>query len=89
MSSSALAIDARVAAARIEADQLVVDLLDGRTIAAPLAWFPRLEGATDEQRANIEIAGGGHGLHWPDVDEDLSVEGLLRGTRAVAGRFAP
>ena len=82
MSSSALATDARVAAARIEADQLVVDLMDGRTIAAPLAWFPRLEGATDAQRANIEVAGGGHGLHWPDVDEDLSVEGLLRGNRA-------
>ena len=82
MSSSALATDARVAAARIEADQLVVDLMDGRTIAAPLAWFPRLEGATAAQRANIEVAGGGHGLHWPDVDEDLSVEGLLRGTRA-------
>ena len=82
MSSSALAADTRVADARIEADSLVVDLMDGRSISAPLAWFPRLLNATPEQRANWEKAGGGYGLHWPDLDEDLSVEGLLRGARA-------
>lgn len=65
--------------ARIENETLIVDLIDGRTISAPLAWFPRLAGATQVQRANVQIAGGGHGLHWPNMDEDISVEGLLRG----------
>ena len=83
MSSSALAVDTRIADARIEADSLVVDLMDGRTISAPLAWFPRLLKATPDQRARWERAGGGYGLHWPDVDEDLSVEGLLRGARSA------
>jgi hypothetical protein len=60
-------------------DALSVDLVDGRTITVPLAWYPRLLHATPEQRANWLIAGGGYGIHWPDVDEDLSTEGLLRG----------
>ena len=72
----------RIKAARCTPDLLVVDLLDGRTISVPLAWFPRLLHATDEQRANCTISGGGYGLHWPDVDEDLSVDGLLRGAPA-------
>ena len=79
MSSSALATDIRVSEARFEADRLVVDLMDGRTISVPVAWFPRLLNATEAERANWQIASGGHGLHWPDIDEDLSVEGLLRG----------
>jgi hypothetical protein len=79
MSSSALAVDARVADARVESDSLVVALADGRVISTPLAWFPRLMRATPAQQANWEVSGGGYGLHWPDVDEDLSVEGLLRG----------
>ena len=79
MSSSAQATDIRVSDARFEADSLVVDLMDGRTISVPVAWFPRLLNASDDQRANWEVAGGGFGLHWPDIDEDLSVEGLLRG----------
>jgi hypothetical protein len=61
---------------------LKADLLDGRSITVPLAWFPRLLHATPEQRANWKIAGGGYGIHWPDVDEDLSSEGLLRGAPA-------
>ena len=63
-------------------DSLVVDLMDGRTISVPLAWYPRLLAATAEQRANWQVAGGGFGIHWPDVDEDLSTEGLLRGAPA-------
>ena len=58
--------------------RLVVDLMDGRTIAVPLAWYPRLANATPEQRNHWELAGGGYGIHWPDIDEDLSTEGLLR-----------
>ena len=63
-------------------DELKVELLDGRTITVPLAWYPRLLHATPPQRANWKIAGAGFGIHWPDVDEDLSVEGLLRGAPA-------
>ena len=58
----------------------VVELVDGRTITAPLVWFPRLSQATEEQLANWELLGNGEGIHWPDVDEDLSVAGLLAGT---------
>ena len=60
-------------------DKVVVDLADGRSISVPLAWYPRLLHATPNQRDNWQIAGAGFGIHWPDVDEDLSVEGLLRG----------
>jgi len=60
-------------------DKLIVDLADGRSISVPLAWYPRLLHATPRERDNWEIAGAGFGIHWPDIDEDLSVEGLLRG----------
>ena len=63
-------------------DTLSVDLVDGRTITVPLAWYPRLLHATPEQRQNWHISGGGFGIHWPDIDEDLSTEGLLRGAPA-------
>ena len=63
-------------------DSLSVDLMDGRTISVPLAWYPRLLHASVEQRVNWKIAGGGFGIHWPDIDEDLSTEGLLRGAPA-------
>jgi len=63
-------------------DTLSVDMLDGRTITVPLAWYPRLLHATPEQRQNWQISGGGFGIHWPDIDEDLSTEGLLRGAPA-------
>ena len=79
----ALSADERVAAVSFDAERLIVDLMDGRTIAVPLAWYPRLAAATVEQRNHWEIAGAGYGIHWPDVDEDLSVEGLLRGAPAA------
>ena len=67
---------------RITDDVLSADLLDGRTIIVPLAWYPRLRHGTPEQRANWQIAGGGYGIHWPDLDEDLSTAGLLHGAPA-------
>ena len=67
---------------RFSDDSMSVDLADGRTITVPLAWYPRLLHATPSQRANWKIAGAGYGIHWPDVDEDLSSEGLLRGAPA-------
>jgi hypothetical protein len=60
-------------------DSLVVDLLDGRTISVPLAWYPRLLHGTPEERKRWQLIGNGEGIHWPDLDEDLSVEGLLLG----------
>lgn len=67
---------------RVTADEILLDLADGRRLAVPVAWFPRLLNATELQRQNFELLGDGIGIHWPDIDEDLSVAGLLRGTRA-------
>ena len=61
-------------------DVLSVDLLDGRTITVPTSWFPTLSNASQAQRENWEILGDGEGIHWPEIDEDLSVSGLLAGT---------
>ena len=58
---------------------LIVNLVDGRTISAPLIWFPRLSSASPEQLKNWELLGDGEGIHWPDIDEDVSVAGLLAG----------
>jgi hypothetical protein len=72
----------RVVDARFDADTLSVDLADGRTITVPLAWYPRLLDATPAQRENWQPCGAGFGIHWPDIDEDLSVQGLLAGAPA-------
>ena len=82
MHSLAHKTDERVEAVYFTRDSLVVDLIDGRTISVPLSWYPRLFKATPKERANWEICGGGYGIHWPDLDEDLSTEGLLRGAAA-------
>ena len=71
---------------RVTDDAISVDLFDGRTITVPLAWYPRLLHATSEQRANWRISGAGYGIHWSDIDEDLSTQGLLRGAPAPRGR---
>ena len=63
-------------------EALIVDLADGRTITVPLAWFPRLAHGTAAERANWRLIGGGVGIHWPDLDEDISVESLLAGRRS-------
>lgn len=83
MNISAELTDERVLDVRFDDHRLIVDLMDGRTISVPLAWYPRLAAATPEQRARWEKCGGGYGIHWPDVDEDLSTEGLLRGAPAA------
>lgn len=75
--------DERVLDVRFDEHSLIVDLMDGRTISAPLAWYPRLLRATPEQRGRWERSGGGYGIHWPDIDEDLSTEGLLRGAPSL------
>ena len=80
--------DERVKDVRIGGDTLSVDLMDGRTITVPLVWYPRLANATPAQLVRWEIAGAGYGIHWPDLDEDLSTEGLLRGTPAASAANA-
>jgi hypothetical protein len=82
MAILALAADERVADVFFSDDELSVRLMDGRTIIVPLAWYPRLLRATEAQRNNWKISGGGYGIHWPEIDEDLSTEGLLRGAPA-------
>jgi hypothetical protein len=85
MSTSRLPSDTNEARARgvsVTEDTLVVDLVDGRTIAVPLTWYPRLAYGTPAERARWRFIGDGEGIHWPDLDEDLSVEGLLAGRRS-------
>jgi len=79
---STLAVELRAQARNVEFTDISisVELLDGRTISAPLAWFPKLSAASNSQRKNWELMGDGEGIHWPDIDEDLSVAGLLAGT---------
>ena len=64
---------------KVTEDTLTVDLSDGRTISVPLGWFPRLVNATPEERNNWRLIGKGYGIHWEDIDEDISIEGLLTG----------
>ena len=70
---------ALVASVEFTKDMMQVSLTDGRILSVPLVWIPVLNQATPEQRAHVEIGGGGRGLHWPDLDEDLSVAGLMAG----------
>ncbi|MFZ9753337.1 MAG: DUF2442 domain-containing protein [Cyanobium sp.] len=67
-------------------DILVVELEDGRTISVPLTWYPRLLLASQKDRDDWQVAGAGFGIHWPTIDEDLSVDGLLRGAPAPRAR---
>lgn len=82
MSFLASSADERVVDVQFTDDTLSVGLRDGRIITVPLVWYPRLLNATPAQRRNWKISGGGYGIHWPDIDEDLSTEGLLRGAPA-------
>ena len=82
MSILAVNADERVASVEFSDDFLTVGLMDGRQISVPLEWYPRLVSASSKELLNWKICGGGYGLHWPDLDEDLSTEGLLRGAPA-------
>ena len=64
-------------------DTLSVDLEDGRTISVPIGWYPRLAHGTSAERANFQLSGAGYGIHWPDLDEDIGVEGLLLGKKST------
>ncbi len=64
-------------------DTLTVDLEDGRTISVPIAWYPRLAQGTPEERAHFEISGAGYGIHWPELDEDIGIEGLVLGKKST------
>lgn len=88
MATLATTADERVACVSFYEHRLIVDLMDGRTIAVPLAWYPRLFDATVDERQNWRVAGAGFGIHWPDIDEDLSTEGLLRGAPAPGWKSA-
>jgi len=83
MSTFAVETPPRAEKVRCTDSELAVSLSDGRTIAVPLVWFPRLVSATPQQRGHYELMGKGTGIHWPDVDEDISVSGLLAGRASV------
>ena len=74
--------EARIKSVTVTDDAIIASLIDGRTISVPLAWSWRLSEATAEQRAHYEIVGDGQGIHWPDIDEDISAEGMLYGKPA-------
>ena len=74
--------DPRITGIEVSEEAITARLVDGRVISVPLVWSWRLSGATPEQRQNFEIIGSGEGVHWPDVDEDLSARGMLQGTPA-------
>jgi hypothetical protein len=76
------AVEPRIVAVEITEDAIVARLADGRTVSVPLAWSWRLSDASLAQRSHFEIIGGGEGVHWPDVDEDISARGMLQGTPA-------
>jgi hypothetical protein len=73
----------RVVNVSVTDDTLSVDLEDGRTVSVPIGWYPRLAHGTPAERVNVQIAGAGFGLHWPDLDEDIGVEGILLGRRST------
>jgi len=77
MSTSVVDLAPRAQKIEFVADGLVVHLKDGRTLTVPLEWFPRLRDASESQRSHFEIYGDGYAIHWPDLDEDISVPGLL------------
>jgi hypothetical protein len=72
----------RVTRVSVTDDTLAVDLEDGRTVSVPIGWYPRLAHGSSAERANVQISGAGYGIHWPDLDEDVGVEGILLGKRS-------
>jgi hypothetical protein len=82
MSTTANIVEPRVMSMAVTDDEIIAHLVDGRTISVPLVWSWRLAEATPEQRQHWEILGDGQGIRWPDIDEDIRVEGMLHGTPA-------
>jgi uncharacterized protein DUF2442 len=80
--STAVSVESRIVRVDVTDETITAHLVDGRVISVPLAWSWRLSDATPAQRANWELIGDGHGVHWPDVDEDISAEGMLSGIPA-------
>ena len=80
--NTAASNDPRIQDVRVSPDEIIARLADGRVISVPLAWSWRLSKATPKQRANFRLIGSGQGVHWPDGDEDISVEGMLHGVPA-------
>lgn len=87
MSISVIRTDERVQNVYFTEDTISVDMMDGRTITVPLVWYPRLLAAKHEQREKWTVCGGGYGIHWEEINEDLSTEGLLRGAPAPRSQF--
>ena len=87
--STAASSDPRIRDVQVTEDEITAYLDDGRVISVPLAWSWRLSEATPEERANFRLVGAGRGIHWPDVDEDISVDGMLQGTPARRPRSRP
>ena len=73
----------RIVKVTVTDDTLSVDLEDGRSVSVPIGWYPRLANGTPAERANFQISGAGYGIHWPDLDEDIGVEGLLLGKKST------
>ncbi len=82
MNTAANIVEPRLLSVQVTDDEIIAHLMDGRTISVPLVWSWRLSEATPDQRQDFEIIGDGQGIHWPDVDEDISVEGMLYGSPA-------
>lgn len=82
MTTSAIEIEPLASEVTVTADELVVQLVDGRKVSVPLAWYPRLLHASPDERNEWELIGDGEGIHWPGIDEDLSIAGILRGIPA-------
>ena len=76
---------ARISQVTVTDEALSVDLEDGRTISVPIGWYPRLAYGTPAERGNFQISGAGYGIHWPELDEDIGVEGLLLGRKSSEG----
>ncbi len=73
----------RITEVTVTDDTLAVDLADGRSVSAPIGWYPRLAHGTPTERMNFQLTGAGYGIHWPDLDEDIGVEGLLLGKKSM------
>ena len=86
--STAASNSPRIQDVRVSKDQITAQLTDGRVISVPLAWSWRLSEATPAQRANFRLIGSGQGVHWPEIDEDISVEGMLHGIPAPRTKLA-